>query len=409
MWTINLVDLLGIGENFVMIRLTFVAFLILLHCGSGNWVAAADTNQATQLRVYIGTYTGGDSQGIYSSTLNLESGELSSAQLVATSKDPSFLAIHPSGKFLYAVNETMEYESQATGAVSGFAIDPENGALRPINQQPSRGAAPCHLVVDATGRNVLVANYFGGNVSVLPTRSDGKLDAATGFVQHTGSSILPRQTEPHAHSINLSADNRLAFVADLGLDKILVYKFDPDSGSLTPHDPPSTPVNPGGGPRHFAFHPNGKFAFTNNEITSSVTSFRFDAQRGVLSELQTISTLPVAFTENNSTAQICVHPSGKFVYVSNRGHNSIAMFSFDESTGKLMSLGNESTRGQIPRNFNIDPSGRYLLAANQQSHNVVVFRIDSMTGKLTASGTEIEVPSPVCIQFLATSSLDHPE
>ncbi len=384
-----------------MFRLTFVPLLVLLNFVAANVVAAADINDAIQLRVYIGTYTRGDSQGIYASELNLESGALTKPRLVAESEHPSFLAIHPSRKFLYAVNETDQYEGEPSGSVSAFAIDEQSGTLTLINRQASRGGAPCHLVVDGTGRNVLVANYVGGNVAVLPIRSDGKLAAATGFIQHSGASVEPRQAGPHAHSINLSADNRLAFVADLGLDKILVYRFDAEHGTLTPNDPQATPVNPGGGPRHFAFHPSGKFAFTNNEISSSVTSFRYDGQKGLLTELQTITTLPKTFVDNNSTAQICVHPNGKFVYVSNRGHNSIAMFSFDESTGKLAPLGYESTRGQVPRNFNIDPTGRYLLAANEQSHNIVVFRIDPKTGILTATGTEIDVPSPVCIQFMS--------
>ena len=372
---------------------------------AANITMAADDNSKNTLRVYVGTYTGADGGGINISELDLNSGKLSPSRVAAETVNPSFLAIHPSRKFLYAVGEVSELDGKKTGGVSAFAVDPKSGDLTRINQQSSGGAGPCHLVVDATGKNVLVANYGGGSIACLPINDDGSLKPASKFIQHQGSSVDPgRQAGPHAHSINLDANNRYAVVADLGLDKLMVYRFDPDKGSLVPNDPPSTSLPPGGGPRHFAFHPDGKHAYANNEMTSTVSALEYDAATGTFTELQTISTLPEP-TRGNSTAETRVHPSGKFVYVSNRGHDSIAMFKVDPATGKLTAIGHESTRGEVPRNFNIDPSGKYLLAANQDSANVVVFKIDQQTGKLTPTGSEIEVPRPVCVRFVPLDKL----
>jgi 6-phosphogluconolactonase len=269
-----------------------------------------------------------------------------------------------------------------------------------LNQQSSTGSGPCHLVVDAAGKFVLVANYGGGSVACLPIGADGKLSPASTSIQHQGSGAnKQRQEAPHAHSINLDAANKFAFAADLGLDKVLVYPFDSQKGLQASDKLPPGLLAPGSGPRHFAFHPTGKYAFVNNEMTSSVTAFAYDSAKGSLTEIQTLSTLPGA-VPGNSTAEIVVHPSGKFVYVSNRGHNSLAMFSCDPATGKLTAIGHQPTGGKIPRNFNIDPSGKLLLAANQESNNVVVFRVDSDSGKLTPAGSEIEVGKPVCVRFL---------
>jgi len=364
--------------------------------------ANAARNKEATLRVYFGTYTRGQSQGIYTSQIDLQSGTLSPAVLAAETVNPSFLAIHPNRKFLYAVGEISDFEGRKSGGVTAFAINLPAGQLELLNQQPSEGAGPCHLVVDASGKNVLVANYGSGSVACLPIAADGKLKEATSVVQHQGSSVNPRrQKGPHAHSINVDPENRFAVAADLGLDKVLVYRFDASGGKLVANDPPSVSVKPGGGPRHFAFHPNGKFAYTNNEMTSTVTALEYDAEQGALTELHTVSTLPENFTGDNSTAEVRVHPNGKFVYVSNRGHNSIAIFAVDATTGKLTPRGHESTRGEIPRNFNLDPSGVYLLAANQDSHNVVVFRVDAESGALEPTGSEIEVPSPVCVRFVS--------
>ncbi|CAN5852924.1 hypothetical protein BH23PLA1_BH23PLA1_13490 [soil metagenome] len=358
-----------------------------------------------KMRVYVGTYTRGESQGIYQLELDPESGALTSRELAGAVVNPSFLAIHPNGKNLYAVNEVSDFKDSGSGGVAAFEIDPQNGRLSLLGQQPSKGGGPCHIVVDPTGRNALVANYGGGSATVLPIRPDGSLDSPSGFVQHEGSSVNPqRQQEPHAHSINLDPAGRFAFVADLGLDKVLIYQFDPESGTITPNASPSATVEPGSGPRHFAFHPNGRLAYVINEMTSTVTAFSYDPDTGALTPKQTITTLPEGFVGNNSTAEIVVHPSGQFLYGSNRGHDSIAIFAIDESSGELQPVGHESTRGETPRNFNIDPSGRFLLAANQESDTIAVFRIDEKTGQLSPVGEPVNVPSPVCIKFLQIAS-----
>jgi 6-phosphogluconolactonase len=322
--------------------------------------------------------------------------------LAAETVNPSFLAIHPNRRFLYAVGEVMEFQGQKSGAVSAFSIDPATGKLTFLNKMSSRGMGPCHVSVDKTGKCVLVANYGSGSVAALPLKPDGSLSEATAFVQHTGSSVNPeRQKGPHAHSINLSPDNRFAIAADLGLDQLLVYRFDPEAGSLTPNDPPFAKVNPGAGPRHFAFHPNGQFGYVINEMQSTVTALAYDAANGAFQELQTISTLPEDFKEENSTAEVQVHPNGRFLYGSNRGHNSIAVFAIDAAKGTLTPVERVSTQGRTPRNFGIDPTGSWLLAANQSTDNVAVFRIDPDTGRLTPTGQVLDVPSPVCVKFLA--------
>jgi 6-phosphogluconolactonase len=348
---------------------------------------AAERAEATKFRVYVGTYTGAKSKGVYLCELDTTSGKLTSKGLAGEATHPSFLAVHPNRKFLYAVGEVANVDGKKGGGVSAFAIDPASGKLMLLNQQSSVGAGPCHLVVDKEGKNVLVANYGGGSVAALPIDADGKLRAASSFIQHKGSSVnKSRQEGPHGHSINLDAANRFAFAADLGLDQVLVYRFDPATGKLTPNDPPFATVAPGSGPRHFAFHPNGKFAYVINEMLLTATAFAYDAERGV--------------KPGYSTAEVVVHPSGKFLYGSNRGHNSIAMFKIDPETGQLTFLGTAPTQGKTPRNFNIDPTGQFLLAANQDTDTIVVFRIDQATGKLTPTGERVEVPSPVCVRFV---------
>ncbi|MGD9647377.1 MAG: lactonase family protein [Pirellulales bacterium] len=362
----------------------------------------ADTANMPDQRVYFGTYTrGGQSQGIYVCELDGATGQLSEPRLAAEAVNPSFLEIAPNRKFVYAVGEISDFAGKKSGGVSAFKLDAETGRLTLINQQSSGGAGPCHVTVDQAGKNALVANYGGGSVACLPILDDGGLAPASSFIQHEGSSVDPqRQQGPHAHSINVDANNRFAIAADLGLDKLLVYRLDYEHGKLTPNEPPSVSLPSGGGPRHFAFHPDGVWAYCNNEMTSTVSALKYDAPRGTFSVLQTVSTLPEGFDGENSTAEVRVHPGGKFVYVSNRGHNSIAIFAVDESTGKLTPLGHESTRGRVPRNFNLDPSGHYLLAANQDSDNVVVFRVDETTGRLTATGSEAKVGAPVCVRFV---------
>ena len=354
-----------------------------------------------KLIVYIGTYTTGKSKGIYIYQMDTTTGKLTAAGNGPETANPSFIAIAPSHKFLYAANEISDYNGTHDGAVTAFAIAPKTGSLTLLNQQPSRGAGPCFVSIDSKGKNVLVANYGSGTVASLPVSADGKLGAATATVDHTGlGPNAARQEGPHAHSINLDKANHYAFAADLGLDKIFIYRFDSGKGSLTPNTPPSVSLPPGSGPRHFAFHPNGHFAYIINELKSTVTAFDYDKQQGTLKEMQTLTTLPENFTGDNTTAEVQVHPSGKFLYGSNRGNNSIVIYAIDPATGKLTLIGHESTQGKTPRNFGIDPTGNYLLAANQDTDNVVVFHIDAQTGKLKPTGQTLDIPSPVCVKFL---------
>lgn len=351
--------------------------------------------------VYVGTYTGAESKGIYAYRFDLATAELTPIGLVAETPSPSFLAIHPTRRFLYAANEVGNFDAERSGSVSGFAIDAKSGKLTPLNRISSRGSGPAYIAVDKAGKNVLVANYNGGNIAVLPIGTDGMLSEASAFVQHSGSSVNPsRQRGPHAHSINVSPDNRFAIAADLGLDKLLIYRFDAAKGTLAPNEPPFTPVKPGAGPRHFAFHPSGKFAYVICEMQSTITAFDYDAASGALKETQTVSTLPADFQGQSSTAEVQVDPAGKFVYGSNRGHNSIAVFAVEAATGKLRLVEHVPTEGRTPRNFTIDPSGRYLFAANQDSNNIVVFRVDPASGRLTPAGKTIEISRPVCVKFV---------
>ncbi len=354
------------------------------------------------MNVYVGTYTNGGSEGIYVLRQNSASGELTHVHTAPGVVNPSFLALDPGRRHLYAVDEVLEIDGHAGGAVSAFDVDGESGALTFLNRQASHGTDPCHVTTDRFGRYVFVANYTSGSVAVLPIQADGSLAPASDVVQHHGSSILPdRQLGPHAHSINLDAASRFAFVADLGLDKVLVYRVDLDRGKLIPNQPPGPSTKPGSGPRHFDFHPSGRFAFVINEISSTLTAYAFDSSAGTLSEIQTESTLPAGWTGENSTADVHVAPSGKFVYGSNRGHDSIVIFAIDERTGRMSYVGNEWTRGKTPRNFAIDPAGTFLYAANQDSDSIVTFQVDQSTGKLTPTGGTLSIPMPVCLKFAA--------
>ena len=354
------------------------------------------------LLVFVGTYTRTDSEGIYTYRMDPESGALERLSVVSGIDNPSFLALHPTGRYLYAVSEIAEFEGEKTGTVSAYAIDAAAGRLSFLNLQPSAGAIPCHLDVDVNGSTLLLANYSGGSVASFPLDPEGRLGPAISVIQHEGSSVDPvRQTGPRAHSINLDPHDRFAVAADLGTDEVLVYRFDPGTGVLEPNTPPSVSVDPGGGPRHFAFHPSGRFGYVINEMGSTVTAFRYDGEKGTLDPIQTVTTLPEDFEGVTHTAEVRVHPSGRFLYGSNRGHDSIAIFSIDQETGRLTARGHESTRGKTPRNFEIDPTGTWLLAANQDSDSVVVFRIDSETGALEATGQTADVPMPVCIRMLA--------
>ena len=347
------------------------------------------------LIAYIGTYTRQNSKGIYAWRFQPSTGKLTSIGLAGETSNPSFLAVHPNQKFLYAVNENGQ------GTVTAFSIDPATGNLTMLNQVSSHGNGPCHVALDKSGKWLFIANYGSGSIAAYPVGADGKLGEASATVQHKGSSVVPsRQRGPHAHSANLSPDGKFLLVTDLGLDQVLTYKLDPGKGSLDPGDPPFTKTAPGVGPRHLAFHPNGKFAYVCNEIVSTVTAFGYNAANGSLQELQSVSLLPKDVTvANNSAAEIAVHPNGRFLYASNRGHNSVAVFAIDAAKGTLTLIDNTSTEGKTPRNFAIDPTGGYLFAANQDAGGVVVFRIDQKTGKLSATGEKLDAPFPVCVVF----------
>jgi 6-phosphogluconolactonase len=385
-----------------MSRFQLSAALFSLLCFFASILSTASAADPKELLTYFGTYTNsGKSKGIYCYRFDLASGKLTEAGVTEGIKNPSFVAIHPSGKSLYAVSEVNDADGKPAGAVMAFALDRKSGKLTPLNHQSSEGQGPCHVNVDKTGRCALVANYGSGSVASLPIKSDGSLEKAASAIQHEGSSVVPnRQAGPHAHSFNISADNRFAFAADLGMDKIMIYKLDPVKATLTPNNPPFAETPKGGGPRHFFFHPSGRFAYVCNEITSAVTAFSYDADKGSLKPIQTISTLPEE-TKGNSTAEVQVHPSGKFLYCSNRGHNSLAIFSIDEKTGQLTAAGHQSTLGKTPRNFGIDPTGKYIIACNQATDNVAVFKVDQATGKLAQVGDLVNIPAPVCVKFLA--------
>ncbi len=324
---------------------------------------------------------------------------LSDPMLAAELSNPSFLAVHPTGKYLYAVNESSG--PGKGGGVTAFALDAKTGNLTRLNQESTVGDGPCHLVVDATGKYVLVANYGGGSVTVLPIGPDGKLKPASDFVRHKGKVFDPeRQGAPHAHSVNLDKNNRFAMVADLGLDRVFVYRFDPRHGKLTPNEPPSTKVKNRSGPRHFAFHPDGKHAYVINEIDCTIRAFDYDAKRGTLKAIQTIPTMPIAVEPQHSTAEIVVHPSGKFLYGSNRGHDSLAVYQIEPGTGRLKLVEYEPTQGKTPRNFAVDPTGSYVLAENMGSDTIVVFRVDPETGALDPTGQTVTVPAACCVKFV---------
>src|SRR5215469_6641917 len=366
--------------------------------------ASAAPPQKGKYLFYVGTYTenGSKSKGIYAYRYDAAAGEITPLGLAAEITNPSWLALHPNGRFLYAVNEVQNFNGPNSGGVSAFSVDHATGKLTFLNEVSSRGADPCYVTVDKTGKYVLVANYTGGSIAAFPISDDGKLGEASAFVQHTGHGADPkRQEAPHAHSIDLSPDNRFAMVDDLGLDKLMVYKFDTGKGTLTPNDPPFANLDPGAGPRHFALHTNGKFAYVVSEMAGTVTVFSADLTKGTLHSLQTISTLPRGFSGAIEDAEVEVHPSGKFLYASNRGDgNSIAVFAIDADKGTLTPVEYTSTQGKTPRNFAIDPTGTLLFAENQQSNNIVIFKINQETGKLTATGKVLDVPSPVDVKFL---------
>jgi 6-phosphogluconolactonase len=311
------------------------------------------------------------------------------------------LEIDPHRRLVFAVNETSDFGGRPTGAVSSYSIDPSTGKLTQLSQRASMGGGPCHLVLDKNRRHVLVANYGGGSVAVFPVGTDGTLGEASDFHQHAGKSINPqRQEGPHAHCVTFDPAGKFLFVCDLGLDKVMIYRYDAERGKLSANEPASASVKPGAGPRHMAFRPDGRFAYVINELDSTITAFAYDAAAGALSELQTVSTLPPSFDGSNTTAEIVVHPSGKFVYGSNRGHDSVALFNIDEDKGTLTFVEAVSTGGKTPRNFEIDPSGKRLIVGNQNSDTLLVCHVDQATGRLKPMGDLVAAPSPVCLRFL---------
>lgn len=354
-----------------------------------------------KLWAYVGTYTQKGSKGIYRFDYDPATGKLTGKSLAAEAKNPSFLAIAPDRRFLYACSEIADFEGKKTGAIAAFAIDPKTGNLTALNQQPSGGTGPCHVVVDRAGKHVLAANYGSGSVCVLPIEPDGRLGKASDVVQHHGSSVnKERQEGPHAHCVALDAANRFCIVCDLGLDKLMVYRYDAGRGKLTSNDPPSAAVAPGAGPRHFAFHPNGRYGYVTNELDMTVTAFAYDPDAGTLRKLETVASIPGAPKPTDSTAEIEVHPSGRFVYNSNRGHDTIATYAVDPKTGELTRKGEQGNDVKVPRHFTIDPAGKYLLVANQDGDSVVVFAIDAQTGAVTPTDTKVEVPMPVCVVLM---------
>lgn len=379
-------------------RACFVAALCVCAAAMPPVFAAGD------LLVYFGTYTGTTSKGIYVARFHPASGTLSAPQLAVSTTNPSFLAITPDAQFLYAVNEISSYGGQVSGSVSAFALHKDTGMLTPINKQQTLGADPAHLSVDRSGHTVLVANYTGGSVASFPIGPDGSLGAMISFVQHSGRSVNPdRQTSPHAHQIVTDPKNQFVYVADLGLDKVMVYRFDAAAHTFTQAAPPSARLAPGAGPRHLTFDASGAHVYVINEMACTITAFTRDPSNGSLTEFQTISSLPpgAAAQADDTTAEIALAPSGKFLYGSTRGHDSISVFTVDAASGRLTFVANTKLPGKTPRGFGITPDGAYMLVAEQNSDSVVVFRVDKTTGTLIGTTAMISVGKPVDVKFVA--------
>jgi len=357
------------------------------------------SSQSGELTLYVGTYTSGKSEGIYVYRMDRNTGALTRFSSIK-SVNPSFLTIDRSKRYLYAVNEVGEYAGKKGGGVSAFAIDPVNGNLRLLNEQATQGADPCYVSIDNKKDALLVANYTGGSVTVLPVRADGTIGMATDVKQHEGSGPKEQQKGPHAHCVILDRNERYALASDLGIDKVMIYRFDRATRKLTPTNQPFAELTAGAGPRHLTFHPSGKYLYVISELDSTMTSFKYNELIGTLTLIETVSTLPGDFTGTSYCADAHVSASGRFLYGSNRGHNSIVVFEIDPETGKLKLIEHTSTGGDWPRNFTIAPTNKLLLVANQRSDNVVTFNIDQTTGRLTPTGHNEQIPSPVCLKFL---------
>jgi len=375
------------------------ALFLVLVVLCGLRPSSADAARKRKFLVYVGTYTDHGSKGIYAYRFDAKTGQSTPLGLAAESTQPSFLTVDARGHFLYAVNEIERYEGQPTGAVSAFAIDSTSGKLSLLNQVSSRDGGPAHIALDRTGKYALVSNYTRGSVAVLPVQKDGRLGEASAFVQHHGAGVdKERQEQPHAHAVAMSPDNRFAVVADLGLDRVFAYSFDSAKGTMG-QDPHLTKANPGAGPRHLVFNLSGKLLYVINELQSSITTYAYDTANGGLRELSTISTLPDGFSGHSAAAEIALHPSGKFLYASNRGPDSIAVFSI-AAEGTLSHVEFAPVSGKTPRNFAIDPTGSWLLVGDQESDKVVVFRINRKTGRLTPTGQILQISYPACVTFV---------
>lgn len=356
--------------------------------------------------VYFGTYTREASQGIYRSEFDAAQADLSAPALAARASSPTFLATDPARRFLYASGELLldPKPAQPLGGATGFALERSTGALRLLNLEATGGGNTVHVAVDATGRTLAIANYHAGYVAALPIRGDGRLGPRSAFFSHAGRAPLgpnhERQDKPHAHCVIISPDNRFVFSCDLGQDRVYSYRLKAEQAALEPNDPPMVAAVPGSGPRHGIFSPDGRFLYVANELNGTVSQYAYDAARGALALGPSYSTLPADFSGQNTVGEICLHPNGRFVYVSNRGHESIAVFARDSSSGRLERIAIVPCGGRHPRNFALDPAGHWLLCANKDTNNVVVFSVDPASGLIAPTGRAITVPEVVCVLFV---------
>ena len=366
--------------------------------GLSRKLAAQHNHRKGKELIYVGTY----SKGVYGFHYDVQTANLESAGLLGEVENPSFLILHPNHQYLYAVSE-LTGDTNPIGGVASFGINPQNGSLKLLNKRSSEGAAPCHLALDKTAKMLMVANYVTGTVSSFPILEDGSLGELASLMKASGSSVnKKRQEGPHAHEVVVSADNRFAFVPDLGLDEIRVYDIDPSTAKLTPHDPPAVKVAPGSGPRHLVFSGNENFAYLISELLSTINVFSYNVQDGSMKEVQTVSTLPADVKDRDGAAEIKLDASGRYLYASNRGYNSIAVFSVNKENGMLTEVQIEKIDGKMPRYITLDPEGEHLLVANQKSDNILVFGVDQNTGKIAPTGQSFQSPSPVCLAFLQT-------